>query len=346
VLSGSEDGRKVNGSQANRPSSVIALTVLLSMPTADADSDLPFLAPLRGLSGAVRVVLRLPGSELSPRAPGPGVTIAYEPRSGAAPASERVPEAPGAYDIVVKDGAAARKVKRLTLVTLVPFAEKKEGRIGGYSIGFWPFEASAPRSPAYASPTGFVEVTKENRDLKISSHLELRDFLSREQDDVWPKYLVLEPRLLDKLELIMQELDATARDVDSLHVMSGFRTPVDNESGGDTQGRGRLSRHMWGDAADVWVDDDGNGVMDDLNDDGRIDVDDARVVVAAAERVEARHPALGGGLAPYPACCGHGPFAHVDARGSRARWLGRLQDSACPGASVSADRPSPRAGRD
>ena len=62
--------------------------------------------------------------------------------------------------------------------------------------------------------------------------------------------------------------------------------------------------------------------MDDLNDDRRIDIADAEVVTEAAERVESHHPDLAGGVAPYPGCCNHGPFAHIDARGSRARWRG------------------------
>ena len=77
---------------------------------------------------------------------------------------------------------------------------------------------------------------------------------------------------------------------------------------------------MYGDAADVFVDNDGNGRMDDLNRDGRVDHRDARVILAAVERVERRYPALAGGVGVYRANSAHGPFAHVDVRGWRARW--------------------------
>ena len=40
------------------------------------------------------------------------------------------------------------------------------------------------------------------------------------------------------------------------------------------------------------------------------------------EKVEAKQPALVGGIGIYKACCGHGPFTHVDTRGYRARWRG------------------------
>jgi hypothetical protein len=79
---------------------------------------------------------------------------------------------------------------------------------------------------------------------------------------------------------------------------------------------------MYGDATDVFVDNDRNGWTDDVNRDGRVDIRDAEVVARAAERAEARHPSLVGGIGIYPATGAHGPFTHVDTRGRRARWRG------------------------
>lgn len=301
-----------------------AVAPVLPAPGADVpDAAFAFLDPLRGKSGAVRAVFRTPGAELAPAKPPAGATVLYEDEAAEASASGDAPVKPGVYTIALKVGDAQRKAEDLRLITLVPFTEKREGRIGRYEMGFWPYERDKePRTGAYALPTGFVEVTKENRSTRVSKHFKLGDFLTKDQQEVWPKYLVLDARLLDKLELIVQELEAAGRDIDRVHIMSGFRTPLYNAQGGDPRGRGRLSRHVYGDAADVWVDDDDDGRMDDLNRDRRIDMADSEVIAAAAERVEARHPALAGGIAPYPACCGHGPFTHVDARGRRARWNG------------------------
>jgi uncharacterized protein YcbK (DUF882 family) len=106
-----------------------------------------------------------------------------------------------------------------------------------------------------------------------------------------------------------------------MHIMSGFRTPQYNAQGvGRKGGRATESRHMHGDAADVIVDANEDGVMDDLDGDGRVTIRDARVLYAVAEDVEAQHPDLVGGLSAYPANAAHGPFVHVDARGVRARW--------------------------
>ena len=103
--------------------------------------------------------------------------------------------------------------------------------------------------------------------------------------------------------------------------MSGFRTPQYNSLGvGRAGGRARDSRHMYGDAADVYVDADGDGRMDDLDRDGRITVKDAGWLARVAEEVEADYPAMTGGIGVYRANAVHGPFVHVDVRGTPARW--------------------------
>jgi hypothetical protein len=62
--------------------------------------------------------------------------------------------------------------------------------------------------------------------------------------------------------------------------------------------------------------------MDDLNHDGRVDIGDARVILAAVERVERAHPDLVGGCGVYVGNAAHGPFVHIDTRGYPARWVG------------------------
>jgi hypothetical protein len=222
---------------------------------------------------------------------------------------------PGVH--VVGDSAAAGP---FSLITMRDFADKLRGRIGAYRIGFWPGERGRRVSEAYENPDGFIEVTPENAETPVSEHFRLRDFLTHDQEDVWPKYLVLRAPLVDKLELVIAELEARGVHVSRMSVMSGFRTPQYNAHGGETGGRSRVSRHMYGDAADVFVDNDGDGRMDDLNRDGRIDRRDAQVIRDAVEAVERSHGDLVGGVGVYRATRSHGPFAHVDVRGNRARW--------------------------
>ncbi|MGH8527308.1 MAG: hypothetical protein ACREXY_24815 [Gammaproteobacteria bacterium] len=205
-----------------------------------------------------------------------------------------------------------------TYLTHRPFTDKVNGRIGRYLIGFWPGERRRVTSLAYRNPRRFIEVTPENQDTRVSEHFRLRDFLTHDQARVWPKYVVLQEDLLDKLELVIQELERKGLVVRHMTVMSGFRTPQYNGGGGD--GRSGMSRHMYGDAADVFVDNNRDGRMDDLNRDGRVDHRDARLILDAAERVERLHPELSGGVGVYRANRAHGPFAHIDVRGWRARW--------------------------
>lgn len=215
---------------------------------------------------------------------------------------------------------SARAAQPFAFITMRPFAEKKNGRIGAYRIGNWPFERRSAVRDAYANPQGFIEVTAENQNTYVSEHFRLRDFLTKDQHAVWPKYLVLDARLLDKLELVISELSRSGVPVRHVSVMSGFRTPQYNQKGVGAGGRAQTSRHQYGDAADVFVDNDRNGRLDDLNKDGRINTRDVAVMVAAVERVEREYPELIGGAGTYKATSSHGPFVHIDARGNRARW--------------------------
>jgi len=273
---------------------LIALLLLLPLVLFSSVSagPAPVDAVVSGVSGKLRAIFALPGS-----APG-------------------VPSRPGIYRLLTD----ARQA--LSLIVLTPFSAKVAGRIGPYRMGEWPFEHRAPRDASYESPSGFVEVTPDNFGVHVSEHFTLGQFVTKGQDDVWPKYVALDRRLVDKLELTIEELARGGHAVRGLYVMSGFRTPDYNAAGGDSAGRSAVSRHMYGDAADVYPDTFGRGTIDDLNRDGRRDVRDARVLAAAAEAVEARHPELVGGIGVYPGGSSHGPFVHIDARGKRARWTG------------------------
>jgi hypothetical protein len=282
----------------SRRAAVSALSLLLLASGASSDPSPTWFA---GISGKLRAVIA--GIEdaallakLNVAPPVPGV----HPVPGVAP---------GEFSVVV----------------MTPFTAKLNGKIGNYEIGSWPNETGGRRHEAalaagYALPTGFVEVDRATAHLRLSEHFELGDFLTHGQADVWPKYLVLDMRLVDKLELVMKELAEEGHPVKHLHVMSGFRTPEYNDPGVAPGGRSQISRHMYGDAADVFPDDDGDGWTDDLNHDGRVDIHDARVLAHAAEEVEHKYPQLVGGIGIYQATTAHGPFVHIDVRGRKARW--------------------------
>ncbi|MDQ2889660.1 MAG: DUF882 domain-containing protein [Gemmatimonadota bacterium] len=232
-------------------------------------------------------------------------------------------ERTGVVHAAIAAAGVLQRVANFSVITLRPASDVRSGRLGLYYIGRWPRATTAKNGlVVYRPPSGFIEVTPQNADTHLSQHFRIRDFLTHDQPAVWPKYEVVSLKLVDKLELVLADLQQHGINPEGVHVMSGFRTPQYNRAGGDPRGRARLSRHMYGDAADILIDNSGAGVMSDLNHDGRIDINDARVILAAVNRVERAHPSLVGGCGVYAGNGAHGPFVHIDTRGYAARWTG------------------------
>ncbi len=281
---------------------------------------LEMVTPALGESGRLRARVEDPGARLSPDSLQADAVATFS--SGAAAESTAVLAAPrrsGIWSVAIAVGTAIKPVADFSLITLKPASENRGGKIGLYYIGKWP-TARTSGGVRYQPPRGFIEVTEDRQNTLLSDHFRLKDFFPHDQANVWPKYVVVEMKLVDKLELILAELEKAGIPAKGVRVMSGFRTPQYNSGVGDTRGRASLSRHMYGDAADIFIDNDGNGSMDDLNKDGRVNTSDARVILAAANRVEAAHPSLIGGVGVYPGTSAHGPFTHIDTRGYPARW--------------------------
>jgi hypothetical protein len=301
----------------------VLLTSLLQAASA-ADTSTPAHATPAGVSGALRLLTAMPGQRL-PELIEPIGAMSYcwtpaKNRDSDAPClwstTLAAPEQKGFWRLLVRTGIGASPLMQaFVLAVLVP--HDGAARIGSYRLGHYP---KPPKAAAtrYTPPEGFLEIMPEHRDIAVSEHFRVGDFLTKNQADVWPKYIALNLQLVDKLELVAQELQQEGIPVQKVAVMSGFRTPEYNGPGGD--GRGKLSRHMYGDAADIWIDDNNDGVMDDLNRDGRSDIRDARIVVAAVDRVERHFPKFLGGAGAYHATQAHGPFTHIDTRGWHARW--------------------------
>jgi uncharacterized protein YcbK (DUF882 family) len=278
-----------------------------------------------GLSGAVKVDIVEPGDSVSlpggslPQGAQIVLTSTDSAAGGTQPATG-TPGRSGIWNVVLQMRDAVRPASDVSVITLVPLSAKRAGRIGNYRIGNWPNEQGGATNPIYRPPAGMIEVTPQNRDTWLSEHIQLKDFITKGQENVWPKYVVVQPRILDKIELVIQELELMGHPVENIFAVSGFRTPAYNAGGGNTSGRGKLSRHMYGDAMDIAVDNDKNNIMDDLNGDGRINLSDARVIGQAVDRVEKKYPAMVGGMHYYPPTGGHQGMVHIDTRGFRARW--------------------------
>lgn len=260
----------------------------------------------------------------------PGATVEFdvaEPRSGpgyvARPSAGRLdslgggrwawsaPTAPGLYPIHVV-AADGRDSVTLQAFVMVPYDSLEGEFLNGYRIGRY-----LDGVPRYEPPAGFIEVTRENEDVLVSPHFRLKQFLCKQPAGA-RKYVVLNERLLLALESVLAEVHAAGYRATTFTVMSGYRTPAYNRSLGNS----RFSMHQWGAAADIFIDEDGNGVMDDLTGDGRSDARDAerlyRLIDGAAARPETQLRI--GGLGKYAPTANHGPFVHVDVRDRKVRW--------------------------
>lgn len=227
----------------------------------------------------------------------------------------RAPTSPGvhALEVARADGSAS---VHLNVLVLHPRSQVKDGRLNGFRMGAYR-EEPLDGKDVYLPPKGFVEVAHGDEDILVSPHFTLGQFLCKQDGE--PRYLALSTPLLIKLEAVLDAANRRGITTGSFQVMSGFRTPWYNRAIGNTTS---YSRHLWGDAADIYVDVDRDGDMDDLDGNGRHDVGDARVLAAVVESVE-RNGADGlmpGGLGIYRRNAAHGPFVHVDARGYQARW--------------------------
>jgi uncharacterized protein YcbK (DUF882 family) len=280
-----------------------------------------------GRSGEVKLLFALPGQKIEfPLAVGGDPTsltyewtslrgvetgFASQPIAGA---DISTPSVPGFYYLTLVRGGDRQIISQPAVAIMRPFQEKLGAMLNGYRIGTYLAEKLRGKADR-EHPDGFLEVYPQHLDLAISTHLKIRDFITHDdQDDVWPKYIALNPRLLDKLELVVAQLEAQQGIAGTqqleLDVHSGFRTPSHNRH---VRRAARDSRHQYGDAADIVVDANGNG---------RIDRNDWRLVVAAVDAVEKSHPDLIGGLGIYTSRRYATPYVHIDARGHRSRWRG------------------------
>jgi Bacterial protein of unknown function (DUF882) len=189
----------------------------------------------------------------------------------------------------------------LRAFVMTPASALKRGVLNGYRIGDYPPPPSG--NLLYRPPSGFIEVTRDNENTKLSPHFTLKQFVCKEDTSkAFPKYVVVQERLLLALETLVERVNALGFKADALHVMSAYRTPYYNHAIGDV----KYSMHQFGGAADVYVDGLEAGVLHD---------EIARLMAADPLRLQ-------GGLGLYPATEAHPPFVHVDVRGKAARWHG------------------------
>lgn len=229
--------------------------------------------------------------------------------------SFKAPDRPGLYPLTLHHGDNESPL-RLNLFVGVPASEIEGERLNGYRLGPPP-PGHERYGSLYRAPESFIEVTEENVDTRLTPHFTLGQFLCK-QEGTFPKYVALNESLLVLLENLLQAVREAGYAVDTFGVISGYRTPDYNRRIGNVPN----SRHVYGDAMDLFVDADGDGRMDDLNGDGKHNREDVDLLYRIVEQVKAipENAQLAGGVGRYYQASHHGGFIHVDARGYRARW--------------------------
>jgi uncharacterized protein YcbK (DUF882 family) len=219
------------------------------------------------------------------------------------------PDAPGFYTLQLTLDGERRIVPEMPLAVLVPRSEKKGAVLNGYKMGFYRGDRARRSDPE--APIGFVRIDTTDLDIPVSSHFRLSDFLTKDNQNTWPRYAAVDPRLLDKVELVLTEIanwtGSREEDPVPFEIHSSFRTPQHNRL---VRSAARDSRHQLGDAIDVAV---------DANRDGRVNSKDTKLVTMAVDIVERDHPDLVGGMGVYVR---NNSYIHIDARGIKVRWRG------------------------
>ncbi len=244
------------------------------------------------------------------------LTLDGEPfgESGPSDWTLEAPVEPGLYPLLLQHVETGERTRlNLFVGTLLPEGDEA---LEGYRIGPLP-SGHSEHPDMYLRPGLYFRVTPENVHTQLSEHFTLGQFLCKQEAE-FPKFVIVRESLLILLEGLIEAVNEAGYPVETFGIISGYRTPDYNHGIGNVPN----SRHVYGDALDFYVDQDGDGLMDDLNGDGdnnRLDVDLLYDIVDEfKQRPENRR--LFGGVGNYYKTPRHGGFVHVDTRGFRARW--------------------------
>lgn len=224
------------------------------------------------------------------------------------------PKQPGAYLAYLTNSVGG--IMNINIMVLTPMTQAQGEYLNGYRIGTYPAKP-LNGNKIYDRPDGLFEVSQSLLDLNLTPHFKLSQFVCK-QASGYPKYLIIREKLLLKLEYLLEETNNAGYPIETFGFVSGYRTPFYNKSIKNVQ----YSRHVYGGAADIIVDMDQDGFMDDLNKDGRIDEQDVAIfhgLVDAQYELPA-YKEFRGGLGFYKKNGVHKGFIHVDVRGTKARW--------------------------
>lgn len=220
---------------------------------------------------------------------------------------------PRAHGIYTVTGSDSLSVQQWSILVPLGSGQVRTATVNSFLLGFYGDGNTRDHLP----DGGFIELWSDDYNTRISTHLTFADLLCHTEGE-WPQYMVLDTRLVYKLEQVLEEVAVCYPEARVIHCISGFRTPAYNEAIGNETG---FSLHLYGAAADIWIESwPANNLIDDLDRNKRIDVFDGEVIVQASRTLEAAGEVAVGGASAYRWIPAHGPFVHIDTRGSAAVW--------------------------
>jgi hypothetical protein len=225
----------------------------------------------------------------------------------------------GYYPVKIreKNSSGRNSEIKLNVFVLHPFSEKEGQYMQGFKIGTYP-EAPVGKKELCLKPKGFLKIDQTNLDLNLTPHFKMKQFLTNQSNKL-PQFIAIKESLLLKLEYFLAEVNYAGYYAETFGIVSLYRSPYFNKKIGNGTG---FSRHIYGDAADIFIDNSGNEWMDDLNGDGKLDIGDADILFDLAKKFDQKqeYAALQGGLSSYHANGVRGSFIHIDTRGFHVTW--------------------------
>lgn len=225
----------------------------------------------------------------------------------------------GHYPVTIreKNSTGENSKIKLNVFVLHPYSEKEGEYMHGFRIGNYP-EASADKKEEYSKPEGFLKIDKSLLDLNLTPHFKMEQFLTNQSDKL-PQFIAIKESILLKLECFLAEVNNAGYNAETFGIVSFYRSPYFNKKIGNGT---HYSRHIYGDAVDIYIDNSGNEWMDDLNGDEKTDIADANLLFDLACEFDKKdkNSALQGGVGSYDENGVRGPFIHIDTRGVHTTW--------------------------
>lgn len=231
----------------------------------------------------------------------------------------QAPAESGYYPVTIKKKNSKQRSSKIKLNVFVihPRSEKQGEYMHGFKLGYYP-TIPENKKKHYKKPDGFLKITEALLDINLTPHFKMEQFLTNQSTEL-PQFIAIQESLLLKLEYFLEEVNNSGYYAETFGIVSFYRSPYFNKKLGNGTG---LSRHIFGDAADIYIDNSGNEWMDDLNGDEESTKADADILFNLAKKFDQKNKIsdLQGGLSSYKGNGVRGPFLHMDARGFHVTW--------------------------